>query len=74
MERRWYMFDVEAFSSIDWSKTLITSEEAYWNIDNTQFIFPMDRNEEYLIDVCCNYDDAYISGILRDPYWKEVIL
>ena len=74
MERRWYMFDAEMFETIDWSKTLISKEEAYWNLDNTQFIFPMVKDEPYLIDVCCNYDDYYIGGILRDPYWKEVTI
>jgi len=74
MERKWYIFNAELFDTIDWSKTLITKEEAYWNVDNTQFIFPMDKNEEYLVDVCCNYDDFYISGILKNTDWKEIII
>lgn len=74
MERRWYKFDAEMFSTIDWSKTLITAEEVYWNIDNTEFIFPMAIDEQYLIDVCCNYDDASIKSILADPYWKEIMI
>ena len=57
MERRWYKFNAEMFTTIDWSKTLTTAEEAYWNIDNTEFIFSMLKDEPYLIDVCCNYDD-----------------
>lgn len=73
MERKWYMLDAEMFTQIDWSKTLTTAEEVYWNLDNTQFIFAVDRNSDYLIDEL-NYDDFYIAGILRDVYWKEITL
>ena len=67
------MLEAEIFETIDWSKTLTTAAEAYWNVDNTQFIFAVDRNSDYLNDEL-NYDDYYIAGILRDPYWKETII
>jgi hypothetical protein len=73
MERKWYMLNEELFTTIDWSKTLKSAEEVYWNVDNTQFIFAVDRSSDYLIDEL-NYDDLYIAGILRDVYWKEIIL
>ena len=74
MERKWYMFEAEMFETIDWSKTLVTPDLVYWNIDNTQFIFPMAKDEIYLSDICCNYDDFYIAGILRDPYWNSIVI
>jgi hypothetical protein len=73
MERRWYMLEADMFSTIDWSKTLFTSDSAYWNVDNTQFIFAIEMNELYLIDIC-NYDDWYIAGILLDDSWGNIIL
>lgn len=74
MERKWYILTADMFDSIDWSKTLISKEQAYWRVDKTEFIFPMAYEETYLNEVCCAYDDFYTSRLLLDDAWGNVIM